>query len=315
MDDDHAPALAAALALLATGRLRPINLSLAQIDASRLLLTQTVRLYVSVTDEDGQPVAGLQEASASRSPPTASISRPRRSRLQRGPRRGRRGHRLPAADRQLGEHVRHVAGRPTTDAAACASRRRREAVRTFLSSMTNPADRVGLVAYNTLYHRSRRRARQGARRRPARRDHAAAARRGLHRAVRQHRPSGDRRFAGASAAARRSSCSPTARTSPMQSTRASSHPGAGGPHRRLAEPIRACQEEGVSVYAISFGAEKDRNLQRSRCETGGRIFDAAEPRGAAGRLPPHPQRRSPASTSLSYRAGMAPAERTFVRVR
>ena len=35
------------------------NVRLSQIDASRLLLSQTVRLYVSVTDDAGVPVEGI----------------------------------------------------------------------------------------------------------------------------------------------------------------------------------------------------------------------------------------------------------------
>ena len=35
------------------------NIRIAQIDASELLLNQTVQVYVSVTDERGRPVEGL----------------------------------------------------------------------------------------------------------------------------------------------------------------------------------------------------------------------------------------------------------------
>ena len=52
--------VAGSLALVVPAGAWAQNLRLSQIDASRLLLTQTVRLYVSATDRDGQPIAGLQ---------------------------------------------------------------------------------------------------------------------------------------------------------------------------------------------------------------------------------------------------------------
>jgi Ca-activated chloride channel family protein len=40
-----------------------INVSVGQLDASRLLLTQSVDAYVSVTDNSGKPVDGLSQGS------------------------------------------------------------------------------------------------------------------------------------------------------------------------------------------------------------------------------------------------------------
>jgi hypothetical protein len=49
----------AAFLLLAAVSAGAINLSLAQIDASRLLLAQEVDMYVGVSGEEGRPLSGL----------------------------------------------------------------------------------------------------------------------------------------------------------------------------------------------------------------------------------------------------------------
>ena len=68
--------IAAFLLLAAVVRRGAINLSLAQIDASRLLLAQEVDLYVGVTGEDGQAPArpAGRRPSGSTSRRTARIS-------------------------------------------------------------------------------------------------------------------------------------------------------------------------------------------------------------------------------------------------
>ena len=55
-----AAAVAAAMLLIGSANAFGYNVRLSQIDSSRLLFTQNVRLYVSVTDEEGNPVEGLE---------------------------------------------------------------------------------------------------------------------------------------------------------------------------------------------------------------------------------------------------------------
>ena len=55
--------LALVAVLLAVGSaLQGLNVTVSQIDPSRLLVSQTVEAYVSVTDEAGSPVEGLDLA-------------------------------------------------------------------------------------------------------------------------------------------------------------------------------------------------------------------------------------------------------------
>ncbi len=304
---------AAAAALLTTGAFAQ-NLRLSQIDASRLLLAQTVRLYVSATDQGGQPVAGLQgfrvEESADGEHFTdASVLgvRPAAAAAE--------GISFLLLIDNSGSMYDTIAGRPTTDPGVMRITAAREAVRAFLSSMTHPADMVGLVAYNTRY----------ASLAAPQRDKARVAAL-LDTIV---KPLPDEAYTelyasiGRAASGVAGGAGPGGRKaivvlSDGEDFPFARHSGRPHPERGWAtvspdEAIRACQEEGVSVYAISFGAEKDRNLQRIAAETGGAIFDAGnreELQGVYRSI--HTQVAG--EYQIAYRAGMAPAERTFVRV-
>ena len=302
----------AAAVLLATGAWAQ-NLRLSQIDASRLLLTQTVRLYVSATDQDGQPVAGLQGFRVEESADGEHFAEAPVSGV-RPAAAGAEGIGFLLLIDNSGSMYDTIAGRPTTDAAAMRITAAREAVRSFLASMTHPADTAGLVAYNTRY----------ATLAEPQRDKARVA--ALLDTITKPLP--DEAYTELYASIGRAAtgvtgAGPGGRKAivvlsdgedfPYARHSGKSHPERGWTPLSPDEAIRRCQEEGVSVYAISFGAEKDRNLQRIAAETGGAIFDAGnreELQGVYRRI--HTQVAG--EYVVSYRAGMAPAERTFVRV-
>jgi Ca-activated chloride channel family protein len=68
------------------------------------------------------------------------------------------------------------------------------------------------------------------------------------------------------------------------------------------------------VYAVNFGPSKDRNLRDIALETGGQVFDAAD-RGQLSGVYRRIHEQVAAEYRLTYRAGMQPAERKYVRVR
>ena len=149
------PALAVLAALaplgLPAGAITTVGLS--QIDTSRLLGSQAVDLYVSVTDAEGQVVRGLP-SSAFRIAESVD---------------GRQFREIPGLDAfapqpgategitflllidNSGSMYDALDGRPTQDTADMRVTHAKDAVRRFLSSMTSPQDRVGLASYNTFY--------------------------------------------------------------------------------------------------------------------------------------------------------------------
>ncbi len=304
---------AAAAALLAACAFAQ-NLRLSQIDASRLLLTQTVRLYVSATDGEGQPVAGLQGFRVAESADGERFAEALVTNVRPAAAAAEGIAFLLLIDNS-GSMYDTIAGRPTTDAAAMRITAARDAVRAFLSSMTHPADTVGLVAYNTRYASlaapQRDKARVAAVLDTIARPLPDEAYTELYASLGQAATG----FAGAARPGGRKAIVVLSdgEDFPFAKHSGRPHPERGWTSVSPEEAIRACQEEGVSVYAISFGAEKDRNLQRIAAETGGAIFDAGnreELQGVYRRI--HTQVAG--EYLISYRAGMEPAERTFVRV-
>jgi Ca-activated chloride channel family protein len=305
----------AAFLLLAAAAAGAINLSLAQIDASRLLLAQEVDLYVGVTGEDGRPLSGL----------TAEAFRVFESADGRDYREVRELSAFkPAAGASegitfllvidnSGSMYDSVRGGKTGDPALMRVTHAKEAVRSFLTSMTGPADRVGLASYNTYF--------RGLVAPGQDRERVTGALEGI------TRPEAEEAYtelyasltlaAGEFAGAR-------GRKAIIILSDGENFPYAphsGKPHPEFknkifvhTEPIRACLEEGITVYAVNFGPAKDRRLRDIAVETGGQVFDASN-RGELAGVYRRIHDQVAAEYRLTYRAGMQPAERKFVRVR
>ena len=300
--------------ILSCAPLGALNVSVAQLDPSRLLLTQQVDAYVSVTDADGRPVEGLP-AGAFRVEESSDGER-------YAPVTGITGFTADAGAADgitfmllvdnSGSMYDTIEGRPTTDPALMRVTQAKEAVRTFLASMTNPADRVGLAAFNTLF------------RVLAKPTSSRDAIGGLLEEI--HRPTPDEAYtelyAGLSLAVRELA-GVRGRKAIIVLSDGENFPyalHAGKPHPVFksklwtpSEPILAGQQEGVSVYGISFGPEKEKKLRDISVETGGKLFDAADAAELTGAYETI-HRQVAGEYRLSYRAGTDPAEKRWVRV-
>jgi Ca-activated chloride channel family protein len=291
-----------------------LNVSVAQIDASRLLLTQNVDAYVSVTDDTGQPVQGLAKEAfgvfeSSDGKDFRQIDRIVGFTANSG---STEGITFMLLIDNSGSMYDTLDGRKTTDPAQMRITHVKDAVRTFLSSMTNPRDRVGLVAFNTLY----------ARESPPVSDRERIG--GLLDSIRK--PTSDEAYTELYAAlnlAARDFAGIGGRKAiivlsdgenyPFSQYSGKSHPVYGSKIYQYTEPIQACQEEGVTVYAIDFAEGKDRNIQSIAHETGGQVFDARNSRELAG-VYEDIHRQVAAEYRLTYPATTAPAEKKYVRV-
>jgi Ca-activated chloride channel family protein len=291
-----------------------VNVSLAQIDASRLLLTQKVDLYVGVTGEDGRPVRGLDRDAFRlyESVDGRRFSEARRLEAFKPQAGAEEGITFELLIDNSGSMYDTMNGEPTQEPSRMRITQAKEAVRSFLRSMTSPRDRVGLVAYNTLYQPLSR---------PGQDRERIA---GLLEGIQRPQPDqaytelyasltlGAREFAGAQG-----------RKAIIVLSDGENYPYAqysGKPHPvfktkiyQYTEPIRLCQEEGVTVYAINFGREKDRQLQNIALETGGQIFDARNREELAG-VYRRIHEQVAGEYRLTYRATMEPAEKKYVKV-
>jgi Ca-activated chloride channel family protein len=305
----------AAFLLLAAVSTGAINLSLAQIDASRLLLAQEVDLYVGVTGEDGRPLVGLPvEAFRVFESADARDYREVRELSAFKPAAGAsEGITFLLVIDNSGSMYDSVRGGKTSDPALMRVTHAKEAVRSFLTSMTGPADRVGLAAYNTFY--------RGLVAPGQDRERVTGALEGI------TRPEAEEAYTELYASltlAVREFAGARGRKAIIILSDGENFPYAqhsGKPHPEFkskifvhTEPIRACLEEGITVYAVNFGPTKDRRLRDIAVETGGQVFDASN-RGELAGVYRRIHEQVAAEYRLTYRAGMQPAERKFVKVR
>ncbi|MBN2551736.1 MAG: VWA domain-containing protein [Spirochaetales bacterium] len=305
---------AAALILFGSATLSGYNVRLSQIDASRLLLSQTVRLYVSVTDDLGVPVDRLEQGSFTifESPDGLEFRRiegltefkPRAASAD--------GISFLLLIDNSGSMYDTLDGRPTEEAGRMRITHARNAVRTFLGSMTQPRDTVGLASYNTSYTRLAAPSGDKARlagfldgiERPDPEQAYTELYAALTLGVEDFEGIGGRRAIIILS---------DGENYPYFERSGKPHPSHGTRTYRYTEPIQACQEAGISVYAVNFAAQKDPNLEAIAVETGGTVFDARSQEELA-RVYQRIHEQVAGEYLIGYRATMAPAERKFVRV-
>jgi Ca-activated chloride channel family protein len=292
-----------------------INVSLSQIDASRLLLSQEVDLYVGATGGDGGPLRGLA-AEAFRVYESADGKQFREVRDLSAftPAAGAaEGITFLMLIDNSGSMYDSVRGGKTSDPALMRVNHAKEAVRSFLTSMSGPADRVGLAAYNTYY--------RGLVAPGQDRERVAGALEGITRPQPEEAYTelyasltlAVREFAGARGRKAIIILS-DGENYPYARYAGKAHPEFKDKIYAYTEPIRACLEEGITVYAVNFGPTRDRDLRKIALETGGQVFDASNRSELAG-VYRRIHEQVAAEYRLTYRAGMEPAERKYVRVR
>ncbi len=272
-----AAALAALIMILAAAApaFAQEQATIAQIDPSRLLTRQEVDVYVGVTGPNGNAVTGLEAGDFSMS-----------EGLPGGPL-------LPVA------HFSFHEGAPANegltffllvdnsgsmyeplDASAAGARPQtrieaaRSAIRIFLNSVDNPADRIGLASFNTLYRVETLPTR-------LRSDMEAA----LARIVRPTEADSFTELYASLRAAAQVLSGWKGRKVILLLTDGENFPyylHTGRPNPQFGsalvsseEAVRVLIREGISVFPIQFGpALPDANLQTIAHSTGGRVFDA-----------------------------------------
>jgi Ca-activated chloride channel family protein len=290
------------------------NIRLSQIDASRLLLSQSVRLYVSVTDDRGIPVEGLEAESFSifESPDGQNFQKIENVNEFKPRAASTEGITFLLLIDNSGSMYDTLAGSPTEDSSRMRITHARNAVRTFLGSMTAPKDTVGLVSYNTSYSllaapsadKSKAVEFLDGIERPDSEQAYTELYAALTLAVEDFSKIGGRKAIVILS---------DGENYPYFEHSGNLHPEFADKVYRHTEPIRACQEAGISVYAVNFAAQKDPNLEAIAVETGGTVFDARNQEELA-RVYERIHQQVAGEYLIGYRATTAPAERKYVRV-
>ncbi len=292
------------------------NIRIAQIDASRLLINQTVQVYVSVTDEQGKPVEGLTadsftvyESADGRDfteIPRITGFKPQANSMD--------GINFLLLIDNSGSMYDTLSGKPTEDKAKMRITHAQNAVRAFLSSMTNPRDKVGLVSYNTFYTLHSKPIKDKVKitgyldsiERPLPEKAYTEMYAGLYLAVEEFQALGGRKVIVILS---------DGENYPYAVHAQKDHEVFKHRIFKYTEPIAQAQQEGVSIFAVNFSKERDKNLKSIAIETGGAVYDAFN-QEELKKVYQKIQNQVVNEYLISYRATMDPAphERKYVKV-
>ncbi len=290
------------------------TVSIAQVDATPLLLSQTVDLYLSVTDEEGRPVRGLGKDAFSvyESPDGESFSAPSEiESLSERPHEEEGIHILLLVDNS-GSMYDTLSGKATEDVSEMRTTYARSAISSFVSSSFNPGDRIALASFNTSTSIHSANVADPASlnsllkeiRRP---DSERAYTELYHALIESVDPVGSRQ------GRRVVVVLSDGENYPYYTHRGEPHPEYGTLLRSPDEVVEEYLREGVSLYAINFGYDRDRNLGDIALETGGSVYDARNEEELEG-IYRDIRRKIDSEYRLRYRAGMFAADRTYVKL-
>lgn len=290
------------------------TVSIAQVDASPLLLAQNVDLYLSITDETGRPVSGLrmedfsvlESLDGEHYSPVSEV----RSLTERP--HGEEGIYILLLVDNSGSMYDSMSGVPTEDEAEMRTAYARGAISRFVGSSFNRKDRIALASFNTdvTFHADNVTdpASVNGLLKEIRRPEAKQAYTELYHALAEAAAP-----AGTTRGRRVVVVLSDGENYPYYTRSGDPHPKYGTRLLTPQEVVEAYQREGVTLYAINFGSERDRNLGDMALRTGGAVYDARNEDELAG-IYRDIREKIESEYRLRYRAGMFASDRTFVRV-
>lgn len=290
------------------------QVTIAQIDPSRLLTEQQVDIYVSVTGANGKAVTGLPASDFSlfEGQPGKKLMPVQRFSLHEG----------APADEGLtffllvdnsGSMYEPLATSLTGGKSQTRIEAARAAIRIFLNSVDNPRDRIGLASFNTLYRvetlptqvRSRVETGLAQISRPSVADSYTELYASLQAAA--HDLSG---WKGRKVII----VLTDGQNYPYYRYTGKPNPQFGTNLVTSGDAIHSLIRDGISVFPIHFGpAREDANLKSIARSTGGRVFDARNEKELAN-VYLDVRKRVLEEYRLTYSPRMIPGERREVRV-
>lgn len=306
--------LTIALAAVSLGTLGADTVRITQIDTSNLLLGQEVNLYLDAANDAGTAITDL-------TPEMLTVwesydgenyrKAPEIRGLRTQPNLTEGINFLLLVDNS-GSMYDSLSDTPTDDPAQMKITAAKRALTSFLSSVTNPKDTIGLVAFNTLYTTL-----------SSPEENNRELRAVLDRITRPETENAyTELYASLYLAAGYMSDLPGRKVLivlsdgenyPYTVRTGRPHPRFGDRVYEYTESIDNALREGVTVFAIRFGNVRDIHLEDIARETGGLVFDAASEQELSD-VYLEIRNRVLREYLLSYTATMIPADRKFVRV-
>jgi Ca-activated chloride channel family protein len=290
------------------------HLSIAQIDSSSLLATQEVRLYLSVTDEEGAAVPGLTEENfrVFEAPEQGDFRRvPELLAVDERPNKEEGIHIMLLVDNS-GSMYDTLQGRPTEQREDMRITHARRAIADFIGSSFNPRDVVSFASFNTQMELHSEAIRDPSTleglletiEKPESEQAYTELYNSLNRSVREMAE-----FRGRKVVVVLSD----GENYPYQVHAGEPNPQFGTALPEPQEVTESFQKEGITLYAVHFGMEKDRHLGDIALATGGNVYDARN-EGELASVYRDIKRKIENEYRLSYRPAMIPSDRTRVRV-
>ncbi len=290
---------------------------ISQIDSSSLLLDQKIRLYIISTGKNGNPLLNLQpgmfNVSESSTPYKKDFKPVEILEFKKGINYEKGINFLLLVDNS-GSMYRTLKGKRTRNKNQMRISQAKKAIISFLRSIKNPKDKVGLVFFNTDYALYTRPINDKVK---------------IEKYLDQiERPAKGKAYtemyASLTLAADEFSTVKGRKAILIltDGMNAPSYYYTGKPHEEFGrkifkykEPIRRCQEEGVSVFAINYGRDKkDKNIFKISSQTGGAVFHAYNPSGLKN-IYNKIVEQILSEYLITYKATMEPADKKYVKVK
>ena len=294
------------------------SVRIAQIDNSSLLLNQKIKLYINIADREGNLI---KDAAADQFQVFESIDGNDYTPIPGIIRVESKANYVQGINLMLlldnsGSMYRNMTGARTTNVDSMRITFAKRAAQTFLKSVTNPKDRIGLASYHSFYtsHTIPTRDKVLIERaldeiiQPQGDELHTELYGSLHLAVDEFRS-----IRGRKAIIMLSD----GENSPYYSLTKKEHPRFGAKIFTYDEPVAYCQQEGISVFAINFGKQGergDRNLTRIATQTGGIRYDAHN-QEELNKIYGAIMDQILNEYLITYKATMTPADRKYAKVR
>ncbi len=290
---------------------------ISQIDSSMLLLNQEVKVFVSITDETGEPASKLTQDAFTlyESPDAKQFVKIQKINSFQSMANYESGINFLLLVDNSGSMYTNIKGRRTRVERDKRISYAKNAIITFLKSISNPKDKVGLAVYNTNYTLCSELTGDKAR-----------IEQYLDRIV---QPKPEEAFTEIYASVNTAVdefSSVKGRKAVIVLSDGQNMPYfhyTRKPHKlygtkiyQWEEPTKYCQEEGISVYAVNFGPKnerKDQGLSKIAYQTGGTVFDAYDP-GQLSEVYNRIVNQILSEYLIAYNATMQPADRKFIKV-
>jgi|GEM_PF-379516 len=293
------------------------SVGISQIDTTDLLLNQNIKLYLNVANKLGLPIGSLTKSNFKiyESPDGKSYEQidsiiDFKSYANRDA-----GINFLLLIDNSGSMYLNMKGRRTRNSKDTRIKYARDAVVSFLRSMTNTKDRVGLVSYNTYYrsfsapvsNRKKIENYLSSINMPSIEEGYTETYASLALGVNEFKSIKGRKVM---------IILTDGINDPYFEPGKRIHKDFGKKVYTYSESIKSCQKMGVSVFAINFGergSTKDRNIYKIANETGGAVFEAHNQKQLEN-MYERIVEQILGEYLITYRATMKPSDKKFVKV-